>query len=250
MIWKALADPTRRTILDLLHEAPRTTGEINEQIENLSRFAVMKHLGILENANLITIRREGKFRWNHLNAMPIKESYEQWLSQLLQLKRYATTATNSMGKTDQFMRTTTLSLEVTLAASQARVWKALTTEIGKWWPKEFYINAKTKKFVLNPVLGGLWLEDYGKSGGQVWAMVIGIEKEESLLLKGHLSPELGGPAISFIHFALEKKGKTTNLRFSDSIFGEISSRLNRNLKKDWNNILLKGLKPYVEKSKS
>ena len=71
MIWKALSDPTRRSILNLLRSAPRTTGEISDQFD-LSRFAVMKHLGVLEKADLIKVKREGKFRWNHLNPKPIE----------------------------------------------------------------------------------------------------------------------------------------------------------------------------------
>lgn len=250
MIWKALADPTRRTILDLLHEAPLTTGEINEQIEDLSRYAVMKHLGILEKANLITTRREGKFRWNQINTYPIKESYEQWLSQLLKLKRYAAQTTKSMGKTDQSITTTTLSFEVSLEASQAKVWKALTEEIGKWWPKEFYQRddqkTGTNRLRLEATPGGLWVVDRGKAGGQVWGMVIGLEKQKSLLLKGHLTPELGGPAISFLHFVLQSHKQQTVLQFTDTIFGEISNKLNRSLKRDWEKILKKALKQYVE----
>lgn len=251
MIWKALADPTRRTILDLLHEAPLTTGEIDKQIKDLSRYAVMKHLGILEKANLITTRREGKFRWNQINTHPIKESYEQWLSQLLKLKRYAAQTTNSMGETDQSITTTTLSLEVSLAASRAKVWKALTEEIGIWWPTEFYqtkaTEAASNKLRLEATPGGLWVVDRGKEGGQVWGMVIGLEKQESLLLKGHLTPELGGPAISFLHFVLQSNKRKTVLQFTDTIFGEISSKLHHSLKKDWEKILKKALKQYVER---
>jgi len=78
-IWKALSDPTRRKILDLLNERPRTTGELAESF-SLSRFAVMKHLGVLEGAGLIGVRREGRERWNHLNAQPLTRMYDRWLS--------------------------------------------------------------------------------------------------------------------------------------------------------------------------
>lgn len=246
MIWKALADPTRRTILDLLHKAPHTTGELDREIKNLSRFAVMKHLGILEKANLITTRREGKFRWNHINTHPIKESYEQWLSQLLMLKKYAAQNSDSMDQTGQSITTTTLTLEVLLKASRAKVWKALTVDIGKWFPRAFYLNSKSKSFLLEATPGGLWIEGNGKTGGQVWAMVIGIEKNKSLMLKGHLTPKLGGPAIAFINFNLESNKSNTQLRFTETIFGEISNDLNKNLTKDWERILKKALKQYLE----
>jgi DNA-binding transcriptional ArsR family regulator len=79
-VWKALADPTRRRVLDLLKEGPRTTGDLCEQFD-MSRFGVMKHLGILEAAELVTVRRKGRERWNYLNAVPIRRIYERWVSQ-------------------------------------------------------------------------------------------------------------------------------------------------------------------------
>ena len=79
LIWKALVDPTRREILDLLKIQPRTTGFLCEHFETLSRSAVMKHLGILHDADLVIIKRDGKFRWNFLNTAPIQEIYNRWL---------------------------------------------------------------------------------------------------------------------------------------------------------------------------
>ena len=52
-VWKALADPTRRQILDVLRDGPRLTTEIVEQFPNLSRFGVMKHLDVLREAGLV-----------------------------------------------------------------------------------------------------------------------------------------------------------------------------------------------------
>ena len=93
-VWKALADPTRRRLLDLLKAGPRTTGALAARFP-VSRFAVMKHLAILERAGLIIVRREGREGWNHLNAVPLRQIYERWISgyadqwaaSLLRLKR-------------------------------------------------------------------------------------------------------------------------------------------------------------------
>ncbi len=78
-IFKALADSRRREILDLLRQRSRTTGEICEQIENLDRCTVMQHLGVLERADLIIVKREGRLRWNYLNPIPIKVLYDRWI---------------------------------------------------------------------------------------------------------------------------------------------------------------------------
>jgi DNA-binding transcriptional ArsR family regulator len=79
-VWKALADPTRRAILDLLRLRPRTTTEIVERIPDLSRFGVMKHLGVLRDAGLVQVREEGRSVVNSLNVTPIRMIYERWVS--------------------------------------------------------------------------------------------------------------------------------------------------------------------------
>lgn len=79
-VWRALANPHRRKMLDMLREGPLTTGDLSAAFPELSRFAVMQHLGVLTEANLIIIRREGRQRFNYLNAVPIREIYERWVS--------------------------------------------------------------------------------------------------------------------------------------------------------------------------
>jgi len=93
-VWKALADSTRRTILDELRRAPRTTGELCAMFQ-MTRFGVMKHLRALEEAGLVLVERRGRERWNHLNPAPIREIYRRWIrpfeeadaDRLLRLKR-------------------------------------------------------------------------------------------------------------------------------------------------------------------
>jgi DNA-binding transcriptional ArsR family regulator len=79
-VWKALSDPTRRAILDLLRGGPRTTTEIVEVFPKLTRFGVMKHIDVLRHAGLINTREEGRQRVNSLNAVPIRQIYERWVS--------------------------------------------------------------------------------------------------------------------------------------------------------------------------
>lgn len=79
-IWKALADPTRRVILDLLRQKARTTTEIVTRIPGLSRFGVMKHLAVLREVGLVQAREEGRSVVNSLNVVPIRLIYERWVS--------------------------------------------------------------------------------------------------------------------------------------------------------------------------
>jgi len=79
-VWKALSDPTRRAILDLLRDQPRRTTEIVESFPHLTRFGVMKHLDVLREAELVHTREEGRQRMNSLNLVPIRQIYERWVS--------------------------------------------------------------------------------------------------------------------------------------------------------------------------
>jgi DNA-binding transcriptional ArsR family regulator len=79
-VWKALSDPTRRAILDLVRHGPRRTTEIVDAFPHLSRFGVMKHIEVLRDAGLINTREEGRQRVNSLNAVPIRQIYERWVS--------------------------------------------------------------------------------------------------------------------------------------------------------------------------
>jgi DNA-binding transcriptional ArsR family regulator len=81
-IFQALADSRRRRMLDLLKKAPMTTGELCARFaSSLDRCTVMQHIGVLERAGLVISRREGRQRWNYLNAGPFGEIYDRWISE-------------------------------------------------------------------------------------------------------------------------------------------------------------------------
>jgi DNA-binding transcriptional ArsR family regulator len=78
-IFKALADPTRRHLLDRLFERDgRTLGELESELE-MTRFGVMKHLRILEEAGLVVTRRSGRKKLHYLNPVPIRLIHDRWI---------------------------------------------------------------------------------------------------------------------------------------------------------------------------
>lgn len=79
LVFKALAAPIRRSILDALKDRPRTTGELCTRFPKLDRCTVMQHLKVLEAADLVIAKRDGRERWNHLNALPIKHIHDRWI---------------------------------------------------------------------------------------------------------------------------------------------------------------------------
>jgi DNA-binding transcriptional ArsR family regulator len=85
LVWKALSDPTRRAILDLLRPGARPTTEIVEAFPDMTRHAVMKHIDALRNAGLINTREDGRRRINSLNAVPIRQIYERWMGPFSEL---------------------------------------------------------------------------------------------------------------------------------------------------------------------
>ena len=78
-VFKALAHPRRRLILDQLKDRPQTTGSLCETFSDMDRCTVMQHLKVLEDADLVIVRREGRERWNYLNALPIKAIQDRWI---------------------------------------------------------------------------------------------------------------------------------------------------------------------------
>src|SRR5215510_9343279 len=78
-VFKALADPTRRFLLDRLFVRDgRTLTELESELE-MTRFGVMKHLRVLEDANLVVARRSGREKLHYLNPVPIREIHNRWI---------------------------------------------------------------------------------------------------------------------------------------------------------------------------
>ena len=84
-VWKALSDPTRRKILDLLRPEAKTTTEIVESFPAMTRHAVMKHIDVLRDVGLVSTREEGRRRINSLNVVPIRQIYERWVGPFAEL---------------------------------------------------------------------------------------------------------------------------------------------------------------------
>ncbi|WP_277452128.1 helix-turn-helix domain-containing protein [Janibacter sp. DB-40] len=99
LVFRALADPTRRLLLDALFEQDgRTQSELEEVVREhteMTRFGVAKHLRLLEEANLVVSRKQGRSKRHFLNAVPIQAIHDRWIdkytavraSALLDLKR-------------------------------------------------------------------------------------------------------------------------------------------------------------------
>ncbi|HAP76345.1 MAG TPA: transcriptional regulator [Acidimicrobiaceae bacterium] len=84
-VFRALADPTRRAVLDALFERDgQTVTALCERFPAMTRFGVMKHLDVLEQANLVTTRREGRTKLHFLNPVPIQQLADRWIGKYAQ----------------------------------------------------------------------------------------------------------------------------------------------------------------------
>jgi uncharacterized protein YndB with AHSA1/START domain len=127
-VFRALSDPSRRLLLDRLFERDgQTLGELCAHLPEMTRFGVMRHLGVLEQADLIGTRKIGREKRHYLNPVPIRLMHDRWIS------KYALPVLGAMSNLKDHLegRPVTANLpdhvySVYLKADQARVWRAIT----------------------------------------------------------------------------------------------------------------------------
>jgi len=121
-VFKALADPTRRFLLDLLFERDgRTLGELESQLE-MTRFGVMKHLKVLEEAGLVVTKRRGREKLHFLNPVPIRLIHDRWVS------KYAEPWAATLSGLKHHLEEKTMEkvFEIYIKTTPERLWQALT----------------------------------------------------------------------------------------------------------------------------
>ena len=120
-VFKALADPTRRALLDVLHaQDGQTLGQLEERFA-MTRFGVMKHLRLLEDAGLVVTRRRGRQKLHFLNPVPIRLVHDRWISTYTEpwvatLSDLKTALESTMEKV----------YEIYIRTTPERLWEAIT----------------------------------------------------------------------------------------------------------------------------
>jgi uncharacterized protein YndB with AHSA1/START domain len=121
VVFRALADPNRRELLDTLFERDgRTLGELQAGLP-MTRFGVMKHLRLLEKAGLVVTRRQGREKLHFLNPVPIRLVHDRWVS------KYAAPWTAALGEIKQTLEATMEKVfEIYIKTTPERLWQAIT----------------------------------------------------------------------------------------------------------------------------
>lgn len=250
IVFKALGHPIRRQILDLLKQSPKTTGELNDYFPEVTRYAIMKHLKILEEGNLVLVRREGKYKRNFLNAVPLQEMHNRWVGKymqstansLLNLKHAVQQkGGNKMTTTkNEFL----IEQEIKIDAPREVVFKALTENVEDWWEFRLAPKGLTSQFTFEPIPGGQFIEKWGETEGAVWGNVYYVNAPEEIRLHGHLGMR-GAVNSAYTYRLLEKDGGTL-LQLSHAASGILQEQWEHEHSKGWEYLLGTLLKNYVE----
>ncbi len=137
-VFRALADPSRRLLLDRLFERDgQSLRDLEAHLPEMSRFGVMKHLKVLTDAHLVVARRSGREKFHYLNPVPIQDVYDRWVSKFSQPWTRALTGlrssleetpamTETMTDAATETRTTRLVHEIFIRTTPERLFQALT----------------------------------------------------------------------------------------------------------------------------
>jgi DNA-binding transcriptional ArsR family regulator/uncharacterized protein YndB with AHSA1/START domain len=245
-VWRALADASRRRILDLLRDRPRTTGEIASEFPDVSRFAVMKHLGVLEQTGLVVVRRRGRERWNHLNAVPLRHAYERWMqpyadewaSSLLRLKEH----TEEKGKQMGDMGSMEVEVEVTIEAPREQVFDALVNHVGDWWGH----TVEDGKVVLEPWVGGRFFEESGDGEGFFFGKVTALKAPELLRITGPYG--MTGAVVGVAETRLRADGKRTVVEVTHRAWGDVDEAAQKSYSEGWRALYEQALGGWLAKA--
>jgi uncharacterized protein YndB with AHSA1/START domain len=184
--WRAVANPTRRRLIELLRDGPRTTGELCGAFRT-TRFATMKHLGVLERAGIVTVRRSGRERWNALNPEPLRALEGRWPGLLPAQPPTPAPAAETTAAPDRATGSqpaVQASTEAFIDAAPWRVFDALTQNAAAWWGAPHLRSADATNLVLEPQPGGRFIEEWGHRQGTLRATVTAIRQDEHLELTG------------------------------------------------------------------
>jgi uncharacterized protein YndB with AHSA1/START domain len=125
-VFKALADPTRRTLLDALRERNgQTLGELCEPLE-MARQSATQHLGVLEAANLVTTIRRGREKLHYLNPVPLWTIQDRWIEKFERPRLRALSAIKRQAEEDTMVDRPSYVYVTYIESSPERVWEALT----------------------------------------------------------------------------------------------------------------------------
>ena len=237
-VFKALADPSRRKLLDrLFRRDGQTLGELCERVA-MTRFGVMKHLRVLEEAGLVATRRAGREKLHYLNPVPIRLVHDRWVS------KYAAPFAAALSQLKSQLEGTAMQNDVQLyqvfiRTTPDKLWQALTD------------GAITKKYFFAETIESDWKRgspwhSTGPNGSRdVEGTVIESDPPRRLMLTWHVlyDKELSDE-LSRVTYVIEKRGEVCRLTVTHELAG--APKTAQRVSHDGWQLVLSGLKTLLE----
>ncbi len=232
-LWDVLSDPKRRQLLQLLMKKPRTTSELCAYFE-VSRFAVMKHLKVLEASGLIDVQRDGRQRWNVLNNKRLQKILrEDSLGESGLMANWQETAVSPHSRH--------VALTFSLDVPAETLFRLLTTGIDAWWPHRKLENSRV---ILEPFVNGRFFEAAGTQAGILLGTVTAIIPNQEIRLQGSLGVAEEA-IVSNLTLALESCNDHTQFHLQHHLFGAVNDTISDDYTSWWEDVINLGLKEYL-----
>lgn len=237
-VWRALFHPTRRQIVRLLQEKSRTTGELSNFFD-VTRYAVMKHLRVLEQAELIHVHREGRLRWNVLNKERLLEVPDDYLDNL----RNEEIEDDKEDQLTEFEAgISALEYQVSLPVPAVRVYQAFLHNIQNWWPRQ---NQEEETMVLEPFVGGRFYRAYDDQGaGQLLGFITYLRPNKEIRILGPMDID-DRAATSTVNIRFKERDDHTHIHLTHRTFGEVDDSLISDHTLNWQERLDRNLRAFV-----
>jgi uncharacterized protein YndB with AHSA1/START domain/DNA-binding transcriptional ArsR family regulator len=239
-VFRALSDPSRRLLLDRLFERDgQTLGELCTHLPEMTRFGVMRHLGVLEGAGLVTTRKVGREKRHYLNPIPIRLLADRWIG------KFAAPVLGTLTALKDRLEVPAMSgpdhvYSLIIAADAPRVWRAITD------------GDETERYYYGTRVASDWSTGakvvYAYPDGSVAAdgEVIEIDPPTKLAMTfhAHWDPEIDAEGPVTMTWELEPQGPATKLTVTTAGLRE-GSRMAEEFSGGIVHIA-SGLKTYVE----
>jgi uncharacterized protein YndB with AHSA1/START domain len=235
-VFKALSDPTRRQLLDTLRDRGGLTLTELEQGLGMTRFGVMKHLKVLEEANLVVTRRDGRFKYHYLNALPIQEVADRWMAPYAKpLARFALNLKNALESEPPMADKPDFVVSTYIRTTPDRLWEALTNpEITR----QFYYGGRVQAQL---EVGGRF--DYLDPKGEInlRGEVLEVDPPRRLVTTFKASWAEPGGEVTRVMYEIEPMGEVC--KFTLTHFDYEKSKAG--VEQGWP-IIISGLKTWLE----
>jgi uncharacterized protein YndB with AHSA1/START domain/DNA-binding transcriptional ArsR family regulator len=243
-VFRALADASRRRLLDGLRERDgQALGELESVLPAMTRFGVMKHLRVLEEAGLITTRRSGRQKLHFLNPVPIRLISDRWIS------RYAEPWVNAMAdlkttlEAKRPMSTPKQVYEIFIHATPERVWQGITD--GELTRQYYYGGAVRSDLTVGSPF--MYVNDTGTTLLDGEILEIDAPRRLVTTFSAVWDPATAGDRPSRITYEIEPQGPLTKLTMiHDDFDGETATY--KAVAGGWSYVL-SGLKTLLETGK-